>query len=94
MIPNSELHKPLSSVLFVAVWREAAMPIRVADYRWDQNEEQVVITVPLKGARAAKADVYCNSLLVKVGWGLLLLCRCEGGSGGFGSRRHHIAGGR
>uniref|UniRef100_UPI00398F3155 dynein axonemal assembly factor 4 isoform X2 n=1 Tax=Pristiophorus japonicus TaxID=55135 RepID=UPI00398F3155 len=42
------------------------MPLLVRDYSWDQAEGQVFVTVPLKGVRAGKADIFCAEDYLKV----------------------------
>eukprot|EP00052_Salpingoeca_macrocollata_P026289 m.243579 g.243579 ORF g.243579 m.243579 type:complete len:373 (-) comp22550_c1_seq1:41-1159(-) len=42
------------------------MPIKVTDYKWEETESTVHISVPLKGVKKDKADIYSNDLLVKV----------------------------
>ncbi|XP_078097153.1 dynein axonemal assembly factor 4 [Mustelus asterias] len=42
------------------------MPLLVRDYSWDQTERQLFITVPLKGVRAGKADIFCTEDYLKV----------------------------
>ncbi|XP_067873717.1 dynein assembly factor 4, axonemal isoform X2 [Heterodontus francisci] len=42
------------------------MPLLVKDYTWDQTETQVFITVPLKGVRTGKADIFCAEDYLKV----------------------------
>ncbi|XP_066446065.1 dynein axonemal assembly factor 4 [Eleutherodactylus coqui] len=42
------------------------MPVIVKDYVWRQTEEQLYISVPLKGAVAAASGVVCTELYVKV----------------------------
>ncbi|XP_078386471.1 dynein axonemal assembly factor 4 [Cetorhinus maximus] len=42
------------------------MPLLVRDYTWDQTETQLFITVPLKGVKAGKADIFCTEDYLKV----------------------------
>ncbi|XP_043532981.1 dynein assembly factor 4, axonemal [Chiloscyllium plagiosum] len=42
------------------------MPLQVKGYTWDQVDSQVFITVPLKGVRAGKADIFCTEDYLKV----------------------------
>eukprot|EP00035_Acanthoeca_spectabilis_P023904 m.451469 g.451469 ORF g.451469 m.451469 type:complete len:382 (+) comp20161_c0_seq1:29-1174(+) len=44
------------------------MPIKVEDFSWSETEQMVFITVPLKGVKPAKADVYSNELYIKVNY--------------------------
>jgi len=44
------------------------MPIAIKDkdYTWSETEDQVDISVPLKGVKAAKADIYSTDTYIKV----------------------------
>eukprot|EP00040_Diaphanoeca_grandis_P042821 m.266086 g.266086 ORF g.266086 m.266086 type:complete len:381 (-) comp65354_c0_seq1:279-1421(-) len=42
------------------------MPIKVTDFTWTETDEAVHVVVPLKGAKAAKADIYSTDLYIKV----------------------------
>ena len=53
------------------------MPIVVAekDIPWEESEDGLVISLPLNGTKAAKADIYSNDLFIKVF--SLTLCVCS-----------------
>ncbi|XP_070542821.1 dynein axonemal assembly factor 4-like [Ptychodera flava] len=42
------------------------MPISIKDYTWDETETTVHITVPLKGVKASKADIFSTDEYIKV----------------------------
>jgi hypothetical protein len=42
------------------------MPIVIKDYTWSETEGEVHVVVPLKGVKAAKADVYSTATYIKV----------------------------
>ncbi|KAJ3300077.1 Dynein assembly factor 4, axonemal [Borealophlyctis nickersoniae] len=42
------------------------MPIYIKDYSWSETDDEVYVSVPLKGVRASKADVYSNDVYIKV----------------------------
>ena len=42
------------------------MPIAVKDYTWDETEKMVYITVPLKGVRTNKVDLFSTEEYLKV----------------------------
>ncbi|XP_077989227.1 dynein axonemal assembly factor 4-like [Glandiceps talaboti] len=42
------------------------MPIAIKDYSWDEAETTVHITVPLKGVKATKADIFSTDEYIKV----------------------------
>jgi hypothetical protein len=42
------------------------MPIVIKDYTWSETESEVHVVVPLKGVKAAKADVYSTATYIKV----------------------------
>lgn len=44
------------------------MPILVKDYTWKETDVEVVITVPLKGVKATKADIFSTDSYVKVSY--------------------------
>ncbi len=44
------------------------MPILVKDYTWKETDVEVVITVPLKGVKASKADIFSTNDYVKVSY--------------------------
>ncbi len=44
------------------------MPIIVKDYKWSETEYDVCITLPLKGVKAAKADIFTTSDYIKVNY--------------------------
>jgi dyslexia susceptibility 1 candidate gene 1 protein len=44
------------------------MPLLVADVQWEESPEGVIITLPLNGVKASKADIYSNDLYIKVRW--------------------------
>ncbi len=41
------------------------MPLN-ATYGWDDDEENVIIRVPLKGTPSSKLDIFLTSVLIKV----------------------------
>ena len=42
------------------------MPVLVQDYTWSETINEVVITVPLKGVKPSKADIFTSDDYVKV----------------------------
>ena len=42
------------------------MPILVKDYSWEETENLVFITVPLKGAKSNKIDILTTEEYIKV----------------------------
>eukprot|EP00128_Syssomonas_multiformis_P008035 Colp12_sorted_trinity150504_noHs@2470 len=42
------------------------MPILVKDFTWDESEEEVFLSVPLKGVKANKVDIYSCDAYVKI----------------------------
>ena len=44
------------------------MPILVKDYTWKETDVEVVVTVPLKGVKASKADIFSTDSYVKVSY--------------------------
>ena len=42
------------------------MPILVKDYEWEETEENVRITVPLKGVKPNKVDIFSTEEYIKV----------------------------
>ena len=43
------------------------MPIVVKDYVWEETENLINITVPLKGVHAKKLDIFITDEYLKVG---------------------------
>jgi len=44
------------------------MPIAVKDYSWEQTDESVFITVPLKGVVPHKVDILSADTYIKVAY--------------------------
>eukprot|EP00041_Stephanoeca_diplocostata_P017905 m.369591 g.369591 ORF g.369591 m.369591 type:complete len:373 (+) comp20853_c0_seq3:282-1400(+) len=44
------------------------MPIKVKDFTWSESSTHVFISVPLKGVKPGKADIYSNDLYIKVNY--------------------------
>eukprot|EP01137_Pigoraptor_chileana_P035821 Opistho-2@30450 len=44
------------------------MPLPVRDFTWDQTDAEVHVTVPLKGVKPAKADVFATDCYVKINY--------------------------
>ena len=44
------------------------MPILVKDYTWKETDVEVVITVPLKGVKGSKADIFSTDSYIKVSY--------------------------
>ena len=44
------------------------MPIAVKDYKWYETEKEVFLTLPLKGVKASKADIFTTSEYIKVNY--------------------------
>jgi len=42
------------------------MPIQVKDYVWEETDESVVITVPLKGVPPNRVDIFSIDDYIKV----------------------------
>lgn len=42
------------------------MPVLVKDYTWSETDTEVLITVPLKGVKPSKADIFSSEDYVKV----------------------------
>jgi len=42
------------------------MPLIVKDYTWEQTEKVLFITVPLKGVKANKVDIFSSEEYLKV----------------------------
>ena len=45
------------------------MPIQVKDYVWEETEETVLITVPLKGVPSNRVDIFSVDDYIKVSFG-------------------------
>lgn len=44
------------------------MPILVKDYTWRETEDEVTITLPLKGVKSSKADIFSTNRYIKVNY--------------------------
>lgn len=44
------------------------MPIVVKDYTWGESEQEVHITLPLKGVKSSKADIFSTNRYIKVNY--------------------------
>ena len=44
------------------------MPIAVRDYTWGETEQEVSITLPLKGVKSSKADIFSTDRYIKVNY--------------------------
>lgn len=44
------------------------MPILVKDYTWKETENEVNITLPLKGVKSSKADIFSTNRYIKVNY--------------------------
>ena len=44
------------------------MPVAVKDYTWRETETEVSITLPLKGVKSSKADIFSSDQYVKVNY--------------------------
>ena len=44
------------------------MPVTVKDYTWREMETEVSITLPLKGVKSSKADIFSSDQYVKVNY--------------------------
>lgn len=44
------------------------MPILVKDYTWKETENEVFITLPLKGVKSSKADIFSTNRYIKVNY--------------------------
>ena len=44
------------------------MPILVKDYRWRETEHEVTITLPLKGVKGSKTDIFSTDRYIKVNY--------------------------
>ncbi|ESP00556.1 hypothetical protein LOTGIDRAFT_112670 [Lottia gigantea] len=44
------------------------MPIAVKDFSWDQNDKMVYLTVPLKGVKTNKVDIFSSEEYLKVSY--------------------------
>ena len=42
------------------------MPLVVKDFSWEETEKMVFITVPLKGVKAQKVDIFSSEEYLKV----------------------------
>ena len=42
------------------------MPVTVQDYTWSEKIDEVVITIPLKGVKPSKTDIFSSDDYVKV----------------------------
>ena len=42
------------------------MPLVVKDFSWEETEKMVFITVPLKGVKAHKVDIFSSEEYLKV----------------------------
>ena len=42
------------------------MPVLVKDYTWSETDTEIVITVPLKGMKPSKVDIFSSEDYVKV----------------------------
>ena len=44
------------------------MPIAVTDYTWKESDDDLTITVPLKGVKGSKADIFSTNQYIKVNY--------------------------
>lgn len=49
------------------------MPLIVKDYTWSETELQIFISIPLKGIKASKVDIFSTENYVKVSINVLSL---------------------
>ena len=42
------------------------MPLIIKDYTWSETEKQLFISIPLKGIKANKVDVFSSENYIKV----------------------------
>ena len=52
------------------------MPIIVKDYTWEQTDKMLYITVPLKGVKSQKVDIFSTEDYLKVHYFELLSLIC------------------
>jgi len=52
------------------------MPIIVRDYTWEQTDKMLYITVPLKGVKSQKVDLFSTEEYLKVRYFKLLSLIC------------------
>ena len=57
--------RPFPSAVFTG---SVAMPIVVKDYTWKETDVEVVITVPLKGVKGSKTDIFSTDSYIKVSY--------------------------
>ena len=46
--------------------KDLRMPILVKDFSWSETETQLSLTVPLRGVKASKVDIFSSNLYIKV----------------------------
>lgn len=54
------------NIIFGAGRTAIIMPILVKDYKWRETSTHVFITLPLKGVKANKADIFTTNDYIKV----------------------------
>jgi len=52
------------------------MPIAVRDFEWQQSDQMLYITVPLKGVSRNKVDILSTEVYIKVGLIRFKIHRC------------------
>ena len=58
--------KAVVMAIIVRKIRILLMPVTVQDYTWSETIDEVVITIPLKGVKPSKADIFSSDDYVKV----------------------------
>ena len=53
------------------------MPLIVKDYKWEESDSMVYITVPLKGVRSNKVDIFSTEEYVKVSFSCIIAHVCK-----------------
>lgn len=53
--------------------KEKAMPLVIKDYRWEETPTTVAISVPLKGVKKNKVDLFSTDEFLKAGFSCELL---------------------
>ena len=63
-------------------WRRRTMPVIIRDINWEETDANLVLHIPMKGAKANKIDVLASDQYLKVDWNRLLY-RCLPWMSGF-----------
>lgn len=59
-------HQQIKELPSIHLEKKGEMPILVKDYTWRETDREVLITVPLKGVKSSKADIFSTNQYIKV----------------------------